>query len=492
MMRSLSTAQRTMDLVVSRRIFNTCWISASLGISIVQMRLLAQTWQISSHALVPACLVSTWTFGSLIGMRVPSAPRTCGSSYLACTLLWLASPSLVSWHLPLGMVPPALVSIVVLALVALVLGASSTSWLAQQRPWPSATERTVLMRSLVGLTIGLVVAWMLPAFAGLIALTCCLPLFALDFFLSSRAPLPIQGGVAASWVGRYWNTDRWQLQLDRRRLPRYWWWNALGERPQASRWYLPLPLLASGVAVMLGSVWGAVPTLFAAGLAATHTLDKLAWLLGGQLVILVLGTGFLFAARNVIGFPDRLLPLSRQSRVRSLALAMPVGMEAGLVALGLPFLQTPWWLALSLASYTLAGAVWGMLLPRLRPGLGVVVSAQRHLLLGRRIGLPDSMQLASGRACEVRARLLLTTFEGVLIAVITPLSGWMIDWLGSVDDVLVMVGLVFVLGLGCFALGHALFYVCAHRLAHTRAALTWQRLRLTGSSFPKVNVAADR
>jgi sterol desaturase/sphingolipid hydroxylase (fatty acid hydroxylase superfamily) len=68
----------------------------------------------------------------------------------------------------------------------------------------------------------------------------------------------------------------------------------------------------------------------------------------------------------------------------------------------------------------------------------------------------------------------------------------MIDWLGSVDDVLVMVGLAFVLGLGCFALGHALFYVCAHRLAHTRAALTWQRLCLTGNSFPKVNVAADR
>lgn len=182
-MRSLSTAGRTMDLVVSRRIFNTCWISASLGISIIQMRVLAEAWHADQHALVPACLVSAWTLGSLAGMRTPGSPRVWGSSFfLACTLLWLISPSLVSWHLPLGIMPRALVSVVALAMVALVLGASSTAWLARLRSWPSVGERTSLVRSLVGLTVGLVVAWMLPALAGLIALTCCLPLFALDFF----------------------------------------------------------------------------------------------------------------------------------------------------------------------------------------------------------------------------------------------------------------------------------------------------------------------
>jgi len=72
--------------------------------------------------------------------------------------------------------------VVALAMVALVLGASSTAWLAQLRSWPSVGERTSLVRSLVGLTVGLVVAWMLPSSAGLIALTCFLPLFALDFF----------------------------------------------------------------------------------------------------------------------------------------------------------------------------------------------------------------------------------------------------------------------------------------------------------------------
>lgn len=75
--------------------------------------------------------------------------------------------------------------------------------------------------------------------------------------------------------------------------------------------YLPLTRLASGVSVILGSVWGAVPTPFAAGLSATHTLEKLGWLLGGQLLIALLSLGLLFfAARSVIRFPERLVPSS--------------------------------------------------------------------------------------------------------------------------------------------------------------------------------------
>jgi hypothetical protein len=466
-MRSLSTAQRTMDLVVSRRIFNTCWISASLGISIIQMRLLAEAWHADQHALVPACLVSAWTLGSLAGRRMPGSPRVCGSCFLACTLLWLISPSLVSWPLPLDIMPPALVSVVALAMIALVLGASSTAWLAQLRSWPSVGECTSLVRSLVGLAVGLVVAWMLPALAGLIALTCSLPLFALDFFPPSRAPLPMPGGVAANWVGRYWNADRWQLQLDRRALPRNWWWSSLLERSHDSRWYVPLSLLASGVAVIVGGIWGAVPTPFAASLGATHTLDKLAWLLGGQLVILALGMGWLCTARNIIGFPGRLLPVSRRSRVHILALLMPVGMAGGLVALGLPFLQSSWWLAVSLASYTLAGAVWGILLPRLRPAFGVAVVARRHLSLGQGARLLDTLQLAHGGAREAERNGLFATVETLLIAVLAPLMGWQIDVNRSVDTVLVMTGLVCALVVACSLL---MLRARGRQPARTRAA----------------------
>jgi len=468
-MKHISAIQPTLDLIQGRRIFTTCWLSASLGISIVQMRLLAQAWLVLPHALAPACLMSAWILGSLVGLRVPSAIRVWGSSSLACILLWLTGPSLMSWYLPPGIVPPALVSMVALASIALLLGASSTTWLAKPRSWPSVEERLALARSLVGLTIGLVVAWMFPTFAGLIALPCCLPLLALDFLLSSRAPLPMLGSVAASWIGRYWNADRWQLQLDRRALPRNWWWSSLRERSQDSQGYLPLSFLASGIAVILGGVWGAVPTPFAASLGATHTLDKLTWLLGGQLVILVLGTGLLLATRNVIGLPGRLVPVSVRSRVHTLALLMPVAMAGGLVALGLPFLQAPWWLAVSLAGYTLAGAVWSILLPRLRPPFAVTVAAQRHLSLAQSARLLDSLQLAHGGVGERRVNRLFATVEGVLMALFTPLLGWLIDKSQSVDTVLVMIGLVFALGLAC-----SLLVLYAHWKQPARA----QRTRL--------------
>ncbi len=461
-MKHTSTIQHALDVVIGRRLFTTCWVSASLGVSVVQMRLLAQAWLVLPHALAPACLMSAWILGSLFGMRVLGAPRVWGSSSLGCILLWLVGPSLMSWHLSPGMVSPALVSMAALATLAVFLGASSTAWLTLQRSWPPVEERLALVRSLVGLTIGLVVAWMLPAVAALIALTCCLPLLALDSLLSGCAPLPRSGSVAASWIGRYWTADRWQLQLDQRTRPWRWWWSCLRERSQDSQGYLPLSFLAGGSAVILGGVWGAVPTPFAASLGATHTLDKLAWLLGGQLVILVLAMGLLCAARNVIGFPGRLVPVSRRSRVRTLALFMPMAMAGGLVALGLPFLQAPW------------GAVWGILLPRLRPAFAVAVAAQRHLSLTQSARPLDSLQLAHAGAREACVTRLFATVEGVLMALFAPLLGWLIDESRSVDPVLVMVGLVFVLALACslLALGASSRRSVWMRRATIRLAVT--------------------
>jgi hypothetical protein len=172
--------RQMMDLAVSGRIFNACWLGASLGLSILQMHLFAQAWHISQHALVPAGLVSTWTLGALVGMRLRNAARAWGVATLAGALLWMGGPSVMMWHLPLVSVPSPWMSLVTRALVAAFLGASSTAWLAQQRSWPVAGERILLVRNLVGLTVGLVVAWMLPNVAGLMALACCLPLFMLD------------------------------------------------------------------------------------------------------------------------------------------------------------------------------------------------------------------------------------------------------------------------------------------------------------------------
>jgi hypothetical protein len=242
------------------------------------------------------------------------------------------------------------------------------------------------------------------------------------------------------------------VQLDVRSLPRTWWWSYLLERARDSREFVPLTLLASSSAVILGAVWGAVPTPFAAGLAETHELGKLVWLLGGQIVALAIGACSLLAARNVVGFPNRVVPTSWLARVFSLALCMLVILAGSLVTLGLPSLQAPWWLALSLASYTMAGAIWGLLLPRLRPNMNTLFVAQRHLFLRQGVNLPDTLQLAHRRAQETRLNRLVLITEGILIALLTPVLGVLIDLYGSVDRVLVLVGLCFLLALTLSAL----------------------------------------
>jgi hypothetical protein len=225
----------------------------------------------------------------------------------------------------------------------------------------------------------------------------------------------------------------------------------LVERTQESRGYLLLTLLASSAAVILGGIWAIVPTAFAGSLFEMSALNKLGWLLAGQLIALVIGACVLRAKRSVIGLPDRLLPSRWQSRAFTLALFMLVVMGGSLVTLGLPFLQDPWWLALSLASYTLAGAIWGMLLLRLRPGTPTMFQAQRHLLLSQGQSLPDTMHMRYVRAQDERMNRFLLTAEGVLIACFIPLVGWLIDVYGSSDRVLILFGLCILLGMTLLA-----------------------------------------
>jgi len=445
--------EKAIDPAIGRRLQGTCWLLTGLGISTLQMLLLAQAWSLSQQALVPACMASAWMLGALCGVRVRADARLGGSCLLLCVLLWQGGTRLASWQLTL--LPIAIWHLGALALLALVLGTIGTAWLSQRRLWSPAGERVTLARALVGTTAGLFVVWVLAAWSGLLGLACIIPLLAFDFWSARRAPQSGETGVVEAWIGRYWQAEQRPLRLHTASLPRNWWWSYLVGRARESKGYVLLTLVASSTAVILGAVWGAVPTVFAAGLLETHELDKLGWLLGGQIVALIIGVRWFSAARGVVGFPDRLLPPSWQSRGFALALLMPVVMGGSLVTLGLPFLQAPGWLALSLANYTLAGAVWGILLPRLRPSLGTVVLAQRSLLLGKGMGLPDTLQLAHGRTQEEHVTRLLARAEGILIAVITPVVGWLIDLLGSVDTTLMMAGACVVLFLACslFAFG---------------------------------------
>src|SRR5215471_17874680 len=105
MKRTLLT-QCTIDPVIGRCIFTWCWCSAGLGVSILQMQVLAEAWLVSRQALVPACMVSAWVLGSLAGTRLRATPRLWGSCLIACTLIFLLGPGLVSWriaHVPLAL-----------------------------------------------------------------------------------------------------------------------------------------------------------------------------------------------------------------------------------------------------------------------------------------------------------------------------------------------------------------------------------------------------
>ena len=449
-MRRTHATLQMIDPVIGRRIFTLCWFCAGLGVSILQMQLLAQAWFVHRQALAPACIVSTWVLGSLFGTRLRNMTLRWGGGLLACTLLWFLGTRLVSWRI--GLVPTAWLSDGALIMSAMLLGAISTAWLVQRRPWPAVGERTTLARGLVGTTAGLCIVWLLPAWAGLIVLASLIPLLILDGRPAARSPLPAMGSVVENWVGRYWNPERWQVQLEVRSLPRNWWWSYLTTRAQDSKGYIPLTLLASCNAVILGAIWGAVPTPFAAGLAGTHELSKLGWLLGGQIFALAIGACCVLAARNVVGFPDRVVPTSWQARAFALALSMLVILAGSLVTLGLPFLQAPWWLAVSLASYTLAGAIWGLLLPRLRPSFTTLAVAQRHRWLGQERGPTEPLHLAHGRAQEERVTRIFAITEGMLIAVCTPVVGVLIDLYGSVDRVLIIIGLCFLLALTLSAL----------------------------------------
>src|SRR5260370_1146491 len=333
--------EKAIDPAIGKRMLSTCWLLAGLGSSLFQMLLLAQAWSLRQQAFVPACMASVWVLGAVVGMRVRIDARLGGSCLVCCVPLWL-----VSWQVTLLPIP--LVHLCTLAVLALLLGAISTAWLSQRRLWSPAGERVTLTRALVGTTAGLFVGWALPAWAGLLGLACVMPLLAFDVRFASRAPQPEETGVVEAWMGRYGQRDLRPRRLRAASLAQNWWWSYLVERARESKGYVLLTLLASSAAVILGGVWGAVPTAFAGGMRETHELDKLGWLLGGQIIALVVGNCWFRASRGVVGFPDRLLPPSWQSRARSFSLLMLVGMGGSLVRLGLPFLQAPCWLAVVL------------------------------------------------------------------------------------------------------------------------------------------------
>src|SRR5258708_7939970 len=145
--------EKAIDSAIGRRLQSSCWLLAGLGISTLQMLLLAQAWSLSQQTLVPACMASAWMLGVLCGVRVRTHARLWGNCLLLCVLLWQGGTRLASWQLTL--LPTAMWHLGALALLALVLGAIGTAWLSQRRLCSPAGEQVTLARALVGTTAGL-------------------------------------------------------------------------------------------------------------------------------------------------------------------------------------------------------------------------------------------------------------------------------------------------------------------------------------------------
>src|SRR5260370_6677070 len=197
--------EKAIDPAIGRRLQSSCWLLAGLGISTLQMLLLAQAWSLSQQALVPACMASAWMLGALCGVRVRTDAGVWGRCVLLCVLLWQGGTRLASWQLKL--LPMAMWHIGALTLLALVLGTISTAWLSQRRLWSPAGERVTLARALVGTTAGLFVVWVLAPWSALLGLASIIPLLAFDFWSARRAPQSGETGVVEAWIGRYWRAQ---------------------------------------------------------------------------------------------------------------------------------------------------------------------------------------------------------------------------------------------------------------------------------------------
>jgi hypothetical protein len=472
----LQAAERRLDAVIGGRLFNVCWLISSIGISMVQLRLLALAWQQGEpgeQALTAALVAAAWLGGSLLASVLPGGrrqalPRLWGGSLLLCALLELALPLRRS----AAIAPWAAVG--ELALMASFSGLLASAWLQQRRPWPPADERAALARGALSTLLALTAIWLWPTWSALLELACLGPLFLLDCWPAARAPLPSPGRMIDSWFDTTEGAGRWRLQLNASWLLRGGWWFYLARRGQ-----LPLILLASGLSISLGSVWTAVPTPFAGMLRQQGQSGILLWLLLAQIAALLLALGLLISWRGVLGPADRLIPERWRPACWTLALCLPFAMAITLLALGLPFLQAPAWLALSLGLYTLAATLWGMLLPRLRPSLSTLIFSQRHLIQAPGTQL-DQSHLAYERAQEEYVNRFLFSAEGLLTMLLAPLLGWLIDRWG-VDGVLVAAGrcllLFLVLSVAVLGFQREIRYRRVETMQRSLQHMPWDRLQ---------------
>ena len=446
------------DISIGETFLNGSWLLAAAGISVTQMLLLAEAWRQSQLATLTACVASAWFIGALLGriaanaLRRGSAPPAIvwGVAFPGSALilqLWARGIDNTS-ALPSS--PDPATRILLCLVLALVLGLLGALWLGQSRKWEPVGARAELCRNAVCPMFGLVMVWCFPQGSDLVGLVCLLPLLLLnllDHFCVQRISLAgrVTGNMLCPQAGpASWPPLRLEWQLGR-----IGWWRTY----LVQQGYAVQTLLASGTAILLGALWSVLPTPFAAGLAESNETYKLIALLAGQVAALVAATWLFNNGHRQVRVPDRSVPLFQQTHACRCALRSLVGMAFGLVLLGLPALQAPVWLGISVWVYTLAATAWGDLQPRLKPGVETQIPGQRNPAFTHE-SVMRTGYLAYEQVIEDRANLVLGIGEGLMTAVCAPIVGLLIDHLSG-GHTLILMGLALAWFLAAVLLANA-------------------------------------
>jgi hypothetical protein len=439
---------KAVDPVLGSRLLNAFWLAASFGGATLQFRLLAQALATSQaegagqlQGTLIACLGIAWLAGQLAGRALSGqAGRVTWGIWLQGTALaWLVA---TSPGFPLSLPTDSVVlHLSALALLAFLLAQFNAAWMNQARPWPALRVGTRLVVGLIGVLVGLCVAWLLPAWSGTIGVVLLLPLLSLDLWPAVRCPLPEPGRGRANAPARVGNRHPGDADQPehgpRQGAQAGWWWSWL-----ASRSLLSLTLLESGATVILTSVWLVVPTLYAFSLERSQGLGILLWLLGGQLCGLLLGVAALLTrtGRSLLGPSTPSLTPAFRNLTMLAGWTLLVLAAICLGILGNPWLQAPWLLALALAVYTPAIGSWQRVYPRLLRGSASETGAGRargSWTFPEPGGAQDLAKLRLAR--DELARRSVSRWERAFLLGMTLLTGALCD-LWGIDAVLVLAG----------------------------------------------------
>jgi hypothetical protein len=423
-MRQLSARSWRPDMVSASWLASISLLLAGLGGSILQMWLLAQGWQIDHSARFTAALFASWIAGTWLASRRYLFWLGLIVVLTLAFLLLDTDPSFM--HAPLYLpFSAAMRSRLLFFLDTACTGAMFQRWLGKERPGaPAINEHMRNARQWSALMVALAVVWWQPtaSWSLRLALVFCLPLLVLD--LCRWSPL-----VTASRVlrGRIRLDEQrpasLQLDLDLSDLPPGWLWLWLRMRGR-----LTLSLLAAGVNFVLVVVWSSIATPFAAAVGPTSPL--LVFLALSQFAALLVGLLLTETRlRGWIGKPFRPLPPARRQVGRTLLLLVLLGLACSLLLFGAgPPLS--WLFVLVFGAYTLCGAFWSLLLPRVQ--LTREMIARETPLAPSVWQLPSEWPdqqatLAVEQAMEQAVAGRLEQISVPFLLPGLPLCGWLID-----------------------------------------------------------------